>query len=138
MSYLQPTDDAVMKFLSRGIVGPVTMLNLLRFRELADYSDHPQLAPAVAISGRAAFELYIEHTIPFLRETGGDLLYLGSGGDYLIGPDEEGWDMAMLVRQRSVEDFLAFASHEAYLAGIGHRTAALSDSRILPLLDEKI
>ncbi len=138
MSYLQPTDDAVMKFLSRGIVGPVTMLNLLRFRELADYSDHPQLAPAVAISGRAAFELYIEHTIPFLRETGGDLVYLGSGGDYLIGPVEEGWDMAMLVRQRSVEDFLAFASHEAYLAGIGHRTAALSDSRILPLLDEKI
>lgn len=138
MSYLQPTDDAVMKFLSRGIVGPVTMLNLLRFRELADYSDDPQLAPAVAISGRAAFELYIEHTIPFLRETGGDLVYLGSGGDYLIGPVEEGWDMAMLVRQRSVEDFLAFASHEAYLAGIGHRTAALSDSRILPLLDEKI
>ena len=138
MSYLQPTDDAVMKFLSRGIVGPVTMLNLLRFRELADYSDHPQLAPAVAISGRAAFALYIEHTIPFLRETGGDLVYLGSGGDYLIGPVEEGWDMAMLVRQRSVEDFLAFASHEAYLAGIGHRTAALSESRILPLLDEKI
>ena len=138
MSYLQPTDDAVMKFLSRGIVGPVTMLNLLRFRELADYSGDPQLAPAVAISGRAAFELYIEHTIPFLRETGGDLVYLGSGGDYLIGPAEEGWDMAMLVRQRSVEDFLAFASHEAYLAGIGHRTAALSDSRILPLLDEKI
>ena len=138
MSYLQPTDDAVMKFLSRDIVGPVTMLNLLRFRELADYSDDPQLAPAVAISGRAAFELYIEHTIPFLRETGGDLVYLGSGGDYLIGPAEEGWDMAMLVRQRSVEDFLAFASHEAYLAGIGHRTAALSDSRILPLLDEKI
>ncbi len=138
MSYLEPTDDAVMKFLSRGIVGPVTMLNLLRFRELADYSDHPQLAPAVAISGRAAFELYIEHTIPFLRETGGDLVYMGRGGDYLIGPVEEGWDMAMLVRQRSVEDFLAFASHEAYLAGIGHRTAALSDSRILPLLDEKI
>lgn len=138
MSYLEPTDAAVMKFLSRGIVGPVTMLNLLRFRELADYSDYPQLAPAVAISGRAAFELYIDHTIPFLRETGGDLVYLGSGGDYLIGPVEEGWDMAMLVRQRSVEDFLAFASHEAYLAGIGHRTAALSDSRILPLVDEKI
>jgi hypothetical protein len=41
--------------------------------------------------------------------------------------------MAMLVRQKSVDSFLAFASHEGYLSGIGHRTAALEDSRLLPL-----
>ncbi|WP_220399062.1 hypothetical protein [Granulicella sp. WH15] len=40
--------------------------------------------------------------------------------------------MAMLVRQSSVESFLAFATHAPYLAGIGHRTAALEDSRLLP------
>jgi hypothetical protein len=28
---------------------------------------------------------------------------------------------------------LAFASNQDYLAGIGHRVAALADSRILPL-----
>ena len=28
---------------------------------------------------------------------------------------------------------MAFAEHEAYLAGLGHRTAALADSRLLPL-----
>jgi hypothetical protein len=39
----------------------------------------------------------------------------------------------MLVRQSSVASFLAFASHDAYLAGLGHRTAALEDSRLLPL-----
>jgi hypothetical protein len=39
----------------------------------------------------------------------------------------------MLVRQSSVQSFLAFASNQEYLAGIGHRVAALSDSRILPL-----
>ncbi|MEN3350409.1 MAG: hypothetical protein V7632_4044 [Bradyrhizobium sp.] len=31
--------------------------------------------------------------------------------------------------------FLAFAVAEAYLAGIGHRTAALSDSRLRPLVE---
>jgi hypothetical protein len=40
----------------------------------------------------------------------------------------------MLVRQQSVASFMAFASHEAYLAGIGHRVAALEDARLLPLL----
>lgn len=30
---------------------------------------------------------------------------------------------------------MAFAQHEAYLQGIGHRTAALEDSRLLPLTE---
>ena len=41
----------------------------------------------------------------------------------------------MLVRQTSVAAFLAFASHGAYLAGLGHRAAALEDSRLLPLAE---
>jgi hypothetical protein len=39
----------------------------------------------------------------------------------------------MLVRQSSVQSFMAFAGNTAYLAGLGHRTAALEDSRLLPL-----
>jgi hypothetical protein len=60
-------------------------------------------------------------------------MFLGVGGPFLIGPEDERWDMAMLVRQSSVTSFLAFASNDAYLAGLGHRTAALDDSRLLPL-----
>jgi hypothetical protein len=33
------------------------MLNLLRFREIADYSANPELTPAEPISGAEAFEL---------------------------------------------------------------------------------
>lgn len=132
-SYLEPTWEAGRAFAARQMQGNIVMLNLLRFRDLADYSATPALAPPKPISGAEAFQRYIEHTLPYLRESGGDLLFLGSGGAFLIGPAEERWDMAMLVRQRSVESFFAFASHEAYLAGIGHRTAALEDSRLLPL-----
>ena len=60
-------------------------------------------------------------------------MFVGEGGPCLIGPEGERWDMAMLVRQQSVESFLSFASNEGYLAGLGHRTAALEDSRLLPL-----
>ena len=117
----------------RKMQGSVVMLNLLRFRETADYSATPELAPETAISGAGAFQRYIEHTLPYLRESGGDLLFLGAGGPFLIGPQAERWDLAMLVRQHSVQAFLAFASHKAYLAGMGHRTAAVEDSRLLPL-----
>jgi hypothetical protein len=118
----------------RGLIGPVHMLNLLRFREVADYSGAPELSPCKAISGADAYNLYLEATLPHLRASGGEVLFLGDGGHFLIGPAEERWDMAMLVRQQSVDAFIAFATDEAYLAGIGHRTAALEDSRLLPLM----
>ena len=41
----------------------------------------------------------------------------------------------MLVRQSSVGAFMAFASDPKYMAGIGHRIAALEDSRLLPLVE---
>jgi hypothetical protein len=133
MAYLEPTPRSARAFVLRAIYGEVVMLNLLRFRDLADYSAHPELAPSTPITGAQAYDRYIAHTLPHLEASGGELLFLGSGGPFLIGPPDECWDRALLVRQRSVEAFMAFAGNEAYLAGIGHRTAALTDSRLLPL-----
>jgi len=132
-AYLEPTQAAGRDFIMRGIQGEVVMLNLLRFRQIADYSAAPHLAPDTPISGAEAYDLYIAHTLPFLRESGGNLVFLGAGGTYLVGPSDERWDMAMLVRQSSVDSFLAFSGNEDYLAGMGHRTGALEDSRLLPL-----
>jgi len=132
-AYLEPTQEAGRAFVMRGIEGEIVMLNLLRFREVADYSATPELAPETPISGAAAYDLYIAHTLPFLKASGGELTFLGAGGAFLVGPDSERWDMAMLVRQKSTASFLAFASDAEYLVGTGHRTAALEDSRLLPL-----
>ena len=79
----------------------------------------------------------MEHTLPYLKASGGEVLFHGQGGNFLIGPGNERWDAAMLVRQASVASFLQFASNQDYLAGIGHRLAALEDSRLLPLVEEQ-
>ncbi len=131
--HLAPTQQAGRDFVMRGLTGEIVMLNLLCLREVADYTATPELAPSAPISGAEAFDRYIRHTLPFLRDRGGELLLLARGGPWLIGPESEQWDLVMLVRQRSVQSFLAFAQHEAYLAGIGHRTAAIVDSRLLAL-----
>jgi hypothetical protein len=135
-TYLEPTQDSGRAFVMRGIKGEVVMLNLLRFRKVADYSAAPELAPETPISGAEAYDLYVAHTLPFLKASGGELMFLGAGGTFLVGPDSERWDMVMLVRQKSTESFLAFASDAAYLVGTGHRTAALEDSRLLPLSEK--
>ncbi|MDK8182413.1 DUF1330 domain-containing protein [Paenibacillus sp. UMB4589-SE434] len=133
--YIEPSQRAGMRFMQRGIEGSIVMLNLLRFRDVADYTTNPELTPDVPISGAEAFNRYIEHTLPFLRESGGEVMFLGDGGEFLIGPEEERWDLVMLIRQSSMQSFLAFSSHQDYLAGIGHRTAAIEDSRLLPMVE---
>lgn len=111
------------------------MLNLLRFREIADYSETPELAPSERISGEMAYQLYIQHTLPLLERSGGTILFMGKGGEFLIGPPNERWDAVLMIRQESVESFMAFAQDVEYLIGIGHRTAALEDSRLLPIVE---
>lgn len=135
--FLDVSQEAGAAFFARNISGEVVMLNLLRFRDVANYSANPELMPSEPITGAEAYQKYIDHTLPFLRKSGGDLIFLGKGGKYLIGPQQEQWDLAMLVRQKSLSDFMAFASDKDYLAGLGHRTAALEDSRLLPLIESK-
>ena len=132
--FLEPTQESGRAFFLRGIPGSVVMLNLLRFRAVADYSATPGLAPLGPISGEGAYTLYMKHTLPHLEASGGKLLFYGRGGPYLIGPADERWDAALLVQQQSAAAFMAFASNRAYLLGMGHRTAALADSRLLPLV----
>jgi uncharacterized protein (DUF1330 family) len=135
--YFEPSQESGAALFKRKIIGEVVMLNMLRLRETADYSGSPELAPLTPISGREAFQRYIDHAEPLLKKSGGELILLGSGGQFFIGPSEEQWDIVMLVKQNSIENFFAFASHSEYLAGLGHRTAAILDSRLLPIVECK-
>ena len=134
-TYLAPSVEAATALIRRGHAGPLVMMNLLRFRQIADYAETPDLAPEAPISGAAAFESYVAATLPHLEAAGGAILFRGTGGPWLIGPGAARWDHVMLVRQTSVAAFLGWAEHEAYLDGIGHRTAALEDSRLLPVFE---
>jgi uncharacterized protein (DUF1330 family) len=112
--------------------GKVVMLNLLKFKETADYSDFDHLKPEWEITGEEAYRLYMQHTAPLLEKAGGKVLYFGKSSGFLIGPATEKWDVMLLVEHASVAKFMAFAQDEEYLKTAGHRTAALENSRLLP------
>jgi hypothetical protein len=133
IGFIDPTEAAGRALMMRGLAGPVVMLNLLRFRAIADYAGAPELAPPQPISGAAAYALYVANTLPWLVLSGAAVLFDGEGGDVLVGPAEERWDRVMLIRQSSLDSFMAFADNAPYLAGLGHRRAALADSRLLPI-----
>ncbi len=133
--YVDPTPEGGAAFANRVTEGPIVMLNLLRFRASADYTDHPELAPVQPISGADAYRRYMAHGAPFFAAVRGEIQYAGEGGDLLIGPADGRWDLVLLVRYPSKEAFLEFVSNPDYRAGLGHRMAALEDSRLLPLED---
>ena len=56
-TYLEPTQESGRAFFMRGITGKVVMLNLLRFRAVADYSTTPELTPDQPITGEAEYRL---------------------------------------------------------------------------------
>jgi uncharacterized protein (DUF1330 family) len=58
---------------------------------------------------------------------------MGTGGSLLIGPADARWDRVLLVRYPDLGAFLAMTQNPDYQAGAGHRTAALADSRLLPI-----
>jgi len=133
MNYIDVTEDAGKRYFSKKQEGPVIMLNLLKFKDVADYSEFPELKPDESISGKKAYDFYMKHTLPLLKEVGSSLIFMGRPDHFLIGPQEEKYDLMLLVKHESASRFLEFAGNEKYKAIAGHRAAALADSRLLPV-----
>ena len=117
--------------------GKVIMLNLLKFRQKADYTNLEELKPKQEISGEEAYRLYMDGTLPELKKVGSRVIYYGKSKDFLIGPDSEKWDVVLIVEHQSVSKFMAFAENKDYLKIAGHRKAALENSRLLPSTEMK-
>jgi len=113
--------------------GKVVMLNLLKYKKEACYDNLESIKPANQLSGEEAYKLYLDVTFPLLKKAGSRILFYGKCGSFVIGPEQEKWDAILLVEHESVVKFMAFAQSKEYLEIAGHRSAALEDSRLLPI-----
>ncbi len=132
--FVAPTPSQLQTLLADPPAGRFVMLNLLRFRDVADYAEHPALAPPTPISGADAYGRYEANVRPLLAEAGGSVLLVGAAQPYVIGPADESWDRVLLIEYPDGARFLKFTADPRYREGLGHRQAALADSRLLPIL----
>ncbi len=105
---------------------PIVMVNLLRFRERADYGQD-----GLGGTGRDAYARYSKAVIPLLWEVGGQVLWMGKVRAEVIVPDGESWHEVVLVHYPGRHAFMRMVSSPAYQAILHHRTAALLDSRLI-------
>lgn len=130
MNYIWPSDKQWASIQNQIVSGgSVTMLNLLKYRDTADYSGHPEEKPC---SGREAYERYRQHAVPLVEAYGGRVLFAGAGLPTIIGPTEKTWDEVLLAEYPSIKAFVDMAGSEKYQEFAYHRTAAIEDSRLIP------
>jgi uncharacterized protein (DUF1330 family) len=106
---------------------PIVMLNLLKFRTVADYGPTgPQ-----GLTGREAYSRYSKAVMPLVFEVGGNPFWMSTVRRNVIAPEDESWDEVVLVHYPERAAFVRMVRSEAYQAVMHHRTAALSDSRLI-------
>ncbi|MEV0945542.1 DUF1330 domain-containing protein [Rhodococcus sp. NPDC049939] len=106
---------------------PVVMLNLLRFRDKAVYSD----GRSTTLTGREAYQIYATAMQKVVEENGGRFVFLGQITSLVIGDVEDMWDVCGLVEYPSAADFVRIATLPE-VAEIGvHRTAGLEGQLLI-------
>jgi uncharacterized protein (DUF1330 family) len=129
MASIEPSPEQLQALVAAAADDtPIVMINLLRYRDRADYPSGTDAAPC---SGREAYQRYGMRVTPMVVEAGGKILWLGNVAQVVIGPDAERWHDAVLVQYPSRRAFITMVSRADYLEAAVHRTAALADSRLI-------
>ena len=103
--------------------GPVTMLNLMRFRERALDGDG---------SGWDAYLRYSSIAIKLIKARGGTIVWTGQAEAVALGlPDAHRWDYVALVRYPSRAAFIDMMTSSDYLAANFHRENGCGDHLII-------
>ncbi len=117
-----PSPEQLAAFFGAPDDGPFVMVNLLKFREKAEYPDGSD----AHLSGAEAYARYGAAVQVELAKVGAKSHYAGAVTGLMIGEVEENWDMVALAEYPSLAAFQAMVMSESYNAITHHRTAGLA------------
>lgn len=128
--YVDPTRAAFDAFKALPRDQPIWMLNLVRYRDVADYpAGHP--LHGQGLSGAEAYRRYGEVSGPIFTRVGGSVVWRGAMQLMLTGPDDEAWDAIFIAHYPNAGAFLAMVTDPDYREAVKHRQAAVLTSRLV-------
>ena len=128
---VNPSRDQFKAIFGLPLDQPVLMLNLLRFRNVADYAPADPEHGAPAMTGAEAYRCYSDAATPIFERVGGTQVWIGMPELTLIGPVDERWDLAFIARYPTAQSFVDMLKDPEYNRATRHRTAAVADSRLI-------
>lgn len=128
--YIDPSREDFDAFKALPRDAPIHMLNLLRFRDLAEYPQGHENADR-GWSGSRAYREYGRASSGVFSRVGGAIVWRGGFECVVIGPGAETWDLGFVARYPSGRAFLEMVADPEYRDAVVNRTAALLDSRLV-------
>ena len=119
---VHPTKEQMEGFLEGDSEAPIAMINLLKFREKAQYEDGRD----TDLTGEQAYAIYMNEVVGHLKKVGGEVSFGGSINRLMLGEVEELWDKTFIAKYPSKKAMLKMVTDPDYLESNKHRVAGLA------------
>ncbi len=129
-TYLDPSPVNFQAFKDLPRDQPINMLNLLLYRDEAEYPAGHENANK-GWSGRRAYEEYGRTSGPIFQRVGGRIVWRGVFETMVTGPEGEHWHDGFIAHYPNAGAFFAMIKDADYQLAVANRTAALVDSRLV-------
>ena len=117
-----PNEEQMAGFLEGDIDTPIKMVNLLKFKDKADYKDGRQ----TSLSGKEAYQIYADEVQGHLEKVGGKSIFLGEVERLILGEVEDLWDWVAIAEYPSRKAMLEMVMDSEYQKSEEHRSAGLA------------
>jgi len=138
-AYIDPSPANFRAFKDLPRDEPIHMLNLLRYRDLAEYpTDHEHHGNGW--TGRRAYVEYGKTSGPIFLGVGGKIVWRGTFQTMVTGPepDEKVWHDGFVAEYPNSGAFFAMIKDPDYQIAVQNRAAALADSRLMRFKSEEV
>lgn len=126
-----PNREQIEGFMAPGQDGPIYMLNLLTFKEKAEYPDGRD----TDLTGAEAYAVYSAEVAGHLATVGGRPMFAAKVERLMLGEVEELWDTAAIAMYPSRKAMMEMLRSPDYQASAVHRTAGLAGQLNIELVE---
>ncbi|MFT7598657.1 MAG: hypothetical protein ACI8TP_001580 [Acidimicrobiales bacterium] len=120
---VMPTSgERVEEMKQPGPDGPISMVNLLKFKEHAEYEDGRE----TDLSGREAYQIYGREVSKLIRQYGGKVTFVGDVTFLALGQVEDLWDEVAIAQYPSRVELWEMSTSPEWLEISVHRAAGLA------------
>ena len=117
-----PNEDQLAGFLEGDTETPIKMVNLLTFKDKAEYADGRQ----TNLSGKEVYQIYANEVQGHLEKVGGKSIFFGEVQRLMLGEVEELWDWVAIAEYPSRKAMLEMIMNPEYQKSEEHRSAGLA------------
>ena len=118
---VMPNEAQLKEFNEQGEEKPIFMVNLLKFKEKAEYPDQREND----LSGEEAYAIYGQEVAGHLAKVGGKPIFGGNVDRLMLGEVEELWDKVAIAMYPSRKAMLEMIMDPDYIKSAQHRVAGL-------------